>query len=241
MSVHGVESDKMLLQDCLADLVTKKIFTQSEPPRWIMLLSHFNVVLLDRSKWNEKRFLRFDLPEILGRREASTLRAVAALLSRDSTCPQDGICLLDTLDESSHKHAFAVSEDLKYAVREAVELIGNEAVHYLRNVKEGIYGKEYSDKLTRECLRYLYRLLFLFYVEARPDLGYAQMKSEEYRTGYSLESLRDLELVPLTTDESRNAFFIHESLQILFNLVFNGFSPQQLATTSGKPSFVCSR
>ncbi|NLJ28940.1 MAG: class I SAM-dependent DNA methyltransferase [Deltaproteobacteria bacterium] len=234
---NGVESDKMLLQDCLADLVTKKIFTQSEPPRWIMLLSHFNVVLLDRSKWNEKRFLRFDLPEILGRREASTLRAVAALLSRDSTCPQDGICLLDTLDESSHKHAFAVSEDLKYAVREAVELIGNEAVHYLRNVKEGIYGKEYSDKLTRECLRYLYRLLFLFYVEARPDLGYAQMKSEEYRTGYSLESLRDLELVPLTTDESRNAFFIHESLQILFNLVFNGFSPQQLATTSGKPVF----
>lgn len=235
---NGVESDKMVLQDCLADLVTKKIYTQSEPPRWIMLLSHFNVVLLDRSKWNEKRFLRFDLPEILGRREASTLRAVAALLSRDSTCPQDGICLLDTLDESSHKHAFAVSEDLKYAVREAVELIGNEAVHYLRNVlKEGIYGKEYSDKLTRECLRYLYRLLFLFYVEARPDLGYAQMKSEEYRTGYSLESLRDLELVPLTTDESRNGFFIHESLQILFNLVFNGFSPQQLATTSGKPVF----
>jgi len=63
------------------------------------------------------------------------------------------------------------------------------------------------------------------------------MKSEEYRTGYSLESLRDLELVPLTTDESRNGFFIHESLQLLFNLVFNGFSPQQLATTAGKPIF----
>ncbi|GKT10530.1 N-6 DNA methylase [Desulforhabdus sp. TSK] len=234
----GIESDKMVLQDCLADLITKKIFTQTEPPRWIMLMSHFNVVLLDRSKWNEKRFLRFDLPEILGRREVSTLRAVAALLSMDSTRPQDGICLLDTLDENSHKHAFSVSEDLKYAVREAVELIGNEAVHYLRNVlKEGIYGKKYSDKLTRECLRYLYRLLFLFYVEARPDLGYAQMKSEEYRTGYSLESLRDLELVPLTTAESRNGFFIHESLQILFNLVFSGFSPQQLATTAGKPIF----
>ncbi|MGC8490205.1 MAG: Eco57I restriction-modification methylase domain-containing protein [Syntrophobacteraceae bacterium] len=234
----GIELEKMLLQDRLADLVAKKIFTQSEPPRWIMLMSHFDVILLDRSKWNEKRFLRFDLPEILGRRESSTLRAVAALLSRDSTCPEDGICLLDTLAENSHKHAFAVSEDLKYAVREAVELIGNEAVHYLRNVlKEGVYGKEYSDRLTEECLRYLYRLLFLFYVEARPDLGYAQMKSEEYRTGYSLESLRDLELVQLTTDEARNGFFIHESLQILFDLVFKGFRPQQLAATAGKPVF----
>ncbi len=234
----GIEPDKMVLQDCLADLVTKKIFTQSEPPRWIMLMSPFDVVLLDRSKWNEKRFLRFDLPEVLGRRESSTLRAVAALLSRDSTCPEDGVCLLDTLAENSHKHAFAVSEDLKYAVREAVELIGNEAVHYLRNVlKEGIYGKDYSDRLTGECLRYLYRLLFLFYVEARPDLGYARMKSEEYRTGYSLESLRDLELVQLTTDESRNGFFIHESLQILFDLVFKGFRPLQLAATAGKPVF----
>ena len=53
------------------------------------------------------------------------------------------------------------------------------------------YGKDLADQITRECLRYLYRLLFLFYVEAREELGYAPMQSEEYRTGYSLESLRD--------------------------------------------------
>ena len=73
-----------------------------------------------------------------------------------------------------------------------MELIGNEAVWYLREVlKEGVYGKDLADEITRECLRYLYRLLFLFYVEAREELGYAPMKSDEYRTGYSLESLRD--------------------------------------------------
>ena len=46
----------------------------------------------------------------------------------------------------------------------------------------------------------MYRLLFLFYIEARPDLGYAPMDSETYRKGYSLEHLRDLELVRLTIE-----------------------------------------
>jgi hypothetical protein len=55
-----------------------------------------------------------------------------------------------------------------------VELLGNEAVWYLREVlKEGVYGKDLAEQLTRECLRHLYRLLFLFYVEAREELGYA--------------------------------------------------------------------
>ena len=35
----------------------------------------------------------------------------------------------------------------------------------------------------------MYRLLFLFYIEARPDLGFAPMKSEAYRKGYSLEGV----------------------------------------------------
>jgi len=42
--------------------------------------------------------------------------------------------LLDNLDDSSHKHAFEVSTDLKYALRECIELIANEAIHYKRHV-----------------------------------------------------------------------------------------------------------
>lgn len=34
------------------------------------------------------------------------------------------------------------------------------------------------DELSRECLRYMYRLLFLFYIEARPELGYAPMTAK---------------------------------------------------------------
>jgi hypothetical protein len=233
-----VEEKDRLLDAPVSELVTTHIFAQAEPPRWLLVLNFHSLVLIDRSKWNEKRFLRFDFAEILSRKEASTLKAMAALLHRDSLSPDDGTPLLDTLDENSHKHAFEVSEDLKYSVREAIELLGNEAVWFLRNQrKKGVFGEsETAEKLdpaqlTRESLRYLYRLLFVLYIEARPELGYAPIrKSEQYAKGYSLESLRDLELVPLTTDESRNGYFIHESVRILFTLISDGFNTKPATT-----------
>jgi type II restriction/modification system DNA methylase subunit YeeA len=208
----------------MEELITRQVFGRTEPPRWVMLVSFSQLLLLDRTKWHEKRLLRFDLREILDRREQTTLQAATALLHKDSICPSDGIPLLDTLDENSHKHAFAVSEDLKYSLRKAIELLGNEAVYYLREVrKEKVYDKEgMAGNLTRECLRYMYRLLFLFYIEARPELGYLPNKSEQYRKGYALESLRDLEMVQLSSEESKNRFFLHESIKILFQLLYEG-------------------
>ncbi|MBE9546431.1 MAG: class I SAM-dependent DNA methyltransferase, partial [Proteobacteria bacterium] len=222
-----------ILDLSLEEIVTHQIFGRKEPPRWVILTNNTQLLLLDRTKWHEKRLLRFDIREILDRRETSTLQAMAALLHRDSICPKDGMPLLDTLDENSHKHAFSVSEDLKYSLRKAIELLGNEAVLYLgEKVHEKIYGRDMAEQLTRECLRYMYRMLFLFYIEARPELGYLPDKSEEYRKGYSLESLRDLEMIQLTTDESKNGFFLHESIKLLFDLLYYGFQhkPMQLST-----------
>ena len=227
----GMEAGADILETTIEDLITRQVFGRTEPPRWVILASDAQLLLLDRSKWNEKRLLRFDLKEIFGRREPSTLQAMAALIHRDSVCPAEGLCLLDSLDENSHKHAFAVSEDLKYALREAIELIGNEAVWYLREKRrKGVFtGEEKLDpkQLTLECLRYMYRLLFLFYIEARPELGYAPMKADAYRLGYSLETLRDIELAQLTTEESRSGTFLHESLQLLFDMIYRGFPPAE--------------
>jgi hypothetical protein len=113
------------------DLINDVIFKQHEPPRWVLLLSDRQCILIDRYKWLQNRLLRFDLDEILGRKDNSTLKATAALLHGQSLIPNQGSSLLDNLDENSHKHAFGVSEDLKYALREAIELIGNEAVQQL--------------------------------------------------------------------------------------------------------------
>ncbi|MFT5410042.1 MAG: hypothetical protein ACI9NC_002769 [Verrucomicrobiales bacterium] len=208
------------------DILSKDIYGLDEPPRWALFVSLGQIVLCDRMKWAERRFLSFDLREIFNRRDDPSFRAAAALLHRDSTCPTDGLSLLDGLDESSHKHAFAVSEDLKLAVVASIEDIANEAVWYIRNVrKEGVFNEpdqKLEQELTRGCLRYLYRLLFCFYLEARPELGYLPVKSEEYLKGYSIESLRDLEMIELETDEMRDGFFLHDSIKTLFRLIYDG-------------------
>ena len=223
-----------LLDEDWERIITRRVFSQNRPPRWLLLLSFSQLVLIERGKWAHSRLLRFDFEEILGRAqraEDATLKATAALLHRSSLLPGEGAQpLLDGLDENSHRHAFAVSTDLKYAMRESIELIGNEAIRYLRKVShERVYNLDdhLADKLGLECVRYMYRLLFLFYIEARPELGYAPLNSDAYRAGYSLERLRDLELVQLATEESRNGFHLHESIETLFRLIREGFDGHQ--------------
>ena len=224
---HGeAPPPESILGETWSDIITRRVFGQRHPARWVMLLSPSQVLLLERGKWTHNRLLRFVFDEILGRRETPTLQATAALLHRESLVPAEGMSLLDGLDDNSHRHAFAVSADLKHALRESIELIGNEAIRYLREVrKERVYrlDDKLAGKLGQEALRYMYRLLFLFYIEARPELGYAPVDSEAYRRGYSLEHLRDLELVRLTGDESLNGWYIHESVQTLFRLIRDGF------------------
>jgi hypothetical protein len=214
------------LRTPIVELVTQGLFAMDEPPRWVLIVNASQIILIDRSKWPQKRMLRFELDEILSRKDTDTLKAVTALLHRRSTCPNEGFSLLDTFDENSHKHAFKVSEDLKYALRESIELLGNEAIRYTKDVKRtGVFGEDKidEDQLTSECLRYMYRLLFLFYIEARPELGFAPMKSDEYLKGYSVEHLRDLETVELRSERAKNGFYIHQSLEKLFGLVFDGY------------------
>ena len=228
LQFHGeAPPPEALLRETWNDVITRRVFGQDHPPRWLLVLSFSRVLLIERGKWTHNRLLRFDLDEILGRREDATLKAAAALLHRDCLLPADGQSLLDSLDENSHKHAFAVSEDLKYALRESIELIGNEAIRYLREVlRDKLYDRTddaLAGQLGLECLRYMYRLLFLFYIEARPDLGYAPLDSETYRKGYSLEHLRDLELVRLTSEESLDGYYLHHAVQTLFGLIRDGF------------------
>src|SRR5690606_38824228 len=131
-----------------------------------------------------------------------------ALLHRETLAPESGTSLVDTLNDSSHKHAYEVSEDLKGALRDSIERIGNEAIRYRTEVsKKKVYGEEIDgQQLAIECIRYMYRILFMLYIEARPELGYAPMGSEAYQLGYSFERLRDLEMLELDTPEAREGF-----------------------------------
>ena len=213
-----------------ADLLSDTVFGADQPPRYVLLLGVEEWLLLDRYKWPNNRALRFNWGDILDRKDADTLKACAALLHKDSLAPGEGNSLLESLDENAHKHAFGVSEDLKYALREAIELLGNEASSQLEakaiGSRKSVYSGEYkldAGELSLECLRMVYRLLFMFYIEARPELGYVPIqKSEVYLKGYSLESLRELELQPLPTQQAREGSYFDQTLRRLFTLVANG-------------------
>jgi hypothetical protein len=205
-------------------VITERVFGQDTPPRWVLAVSRDELLLIDRQKWAASRLLSFDLGVLLGERDPSALLAAATLLHREHTCPGSGSPLLDELDENSHRHAYEVSADLKYALRESIELLGNEAVWFLKQQREGVFkGRIDPNQLSRECLRYMYRLLFLFYIEARPDLGYAPMGSDVYRLGYSLDNLRGLESARPETEEDENTHYLSTSLARLFELIWNGY------------------
>jgi hypothetical protein len=153
--------------------------------------------------------------------------------------------LHDRLEEKSHKLAHGVSEILQFAVREAIELLANEWINLRREASlsyTALTARESPDgqprEVTAEDLRHealvtVYRLLFVFYAEARGDeLGILPVTDDYYRLGYSLEALRDLELVELTPSAEAGTYF-HQHLQRIFSLVHDGFNVEENPT--GEP------
>lgn len=113
---------------------------------------------------------------------------------------------------------------MRSALRECVEILGNEVIHdWICNKGRSIDEID-AGELTVQALRYMYRLLFLLFIEAKPSLGYAPMKSDIYRTGYSLDSLRDIaEQMRGRMDEAGDSTYLADTLRRLDDLVFNGY------------------
>ena len=209
--INGMEVDVPL-----ARLIGEGYFQQS-PPRWILVVSLDHLILWDRLKWAGQQALRFNWADLYASRDTrvAIFQLMAMLLSRNSLVPGGGDSpVADWLDERSRSHAQGVSGSLKYALRTAVELLGNEYVQHDPDVN--------AEELTVECLRYMYRLLFLFTVEARQQLGYLPMKARLYREGFALEKLRELEMMPLNEENAAEGVFMHETLMLLFDLVYTG-------------------
>lgn len=212
------------------DLANKILYNLAEPPRFLLFVSGTQIALIDRNKWNEKRYLQFELDEIFARREESTFQALSVLLHKESLCPDDGKVLLDALDENSQKNASGVSQDLKYALRECIELLGNEVLYDMAHNKGRDLNADPVDagQLTLECLRYMYRMLFVLFIESRPELGYAPIKSQSYYSAYSLESLRDI--AEHVRDDIQNVgegTFLCETLSKLYGLIYSGYPEKE--------------
>lgn len=197
-------------------------------PGYILLLAGNELYLLHFEKWFKGSYLRIKLEDLFDeaslRKEYYQLFHV--LLSKPSLAPEADILLLDQLDEDSHKSAYAVTKDLKEGIIHAVELLANEALHYKKQVLKEEFDESddaFEQAMKDDCLTMVYRLLFVFYAESRPDLGILPMNDQVYEKGYSLDMLRELEQVQLNSESARNGYFFHESLSHLFHLLNNGY------------------
>lgn len=216
-------------------------FTVDDPPRHVLLFAGATLVLCARDSWPEGRFLAVDFDLALGRNDIKAkgeLDTIAALFSSDALVPgETGEAIIDELGTSSLKQAVGVSADLREGVRRSVEVVANEIVTQRLAKNLAVYNEpDIARRLTRESLRFLYRILFLLYAEARPDLGIVPSLAEGYRDGYGLDRLRELALTELTTSHATVGTHLHDSLDVLFELVNDGYHhefAQQQFTESG--------
>jgi hypothetical protein len=202
-------------------------------PRFVLLLCGGVILLADRQAWNEGRYLAVNLDGALERNDRAQqgeLATIAALFSLDMLRPgeNDTSRAIDALLKSSGDNAAGVSSELRYGLQRSVEIIANEVLHRMADPKNDVTPADiespkipFSRELTREALRYLYRVLFLLYAEARPELGILPADDGSYEAGYSMARLRELveRDEELVEEEAKNGFHLFQSLDVLFNKV----------------------
>ncbi|MFY0624140.1 MAG: N-6 DNA methylase [Pelagimonas sp.] len=209
-----------LLERTIESILAEGVFEIADGPRHVLVLGLSQIVLIDKRKWPARSVLRFDFQEIFARSDRDTLTVMACLISLEARVPEQGSPISDRLEEEAQRNANAVTTSLKRTVRDAIELLGQEVLTVTGGKNKDVWID--GPELSRECLRYMYRLLFLFYAEANPRLNLLDLKNPIYATGYSLETLRDLESVPLRTTADREGTFLWESLQRTLTLLYTG-------------------
>jgi hypothetical protein len=222
-------AEKRLVR-CPADAVSE-LFATDDPPRWVLVAAGRIVLLAERSRWAEGRFLAVELDTALERndtRKAGEIETIASLFSADVLVPDSGQAVIDDLVDKSHRHAVGVSKELREGIRQSIEILANEVIEQRLELSRQRHDVRYAGEqvdprqLTTQCLRYLYRLLVLLYAESRPELGIVPVDDEVYVGGYSLDRLRELILVELDTDDGRDGSHLDQSLRGLFALVNDG-------------------
>jgi hypothetical protein len=134
--------------------------------------------------------------------------------------------------EESVKHTVGVSQDLREGVRLSIEIIANDVVTRRRRAGLPALPADQAQVLAKQSLRFLYRILFLLYAEASPELKVVPAGAAEYEQGYSLDRLRDLTLASLSTERDEYGTHLYESLAVLFRLVDQGHGIETSAADS---------
>lgn len=212
--------------------VTKAVsaaFRTAEPPAFVVVQAGQWVLLAEAQRWAEGRYLAVDLLVVTERRDdkrGGELDRAAAILGRQALLPDaDGNIWWTGVLEDSVKHTVGVSKDLREGIRLSIEIIANDVVR--RRAERGLSLDEIdAQQLAKHSLRFLYRILFLLYAEASPEMRVLPSGAPEYGEGYGLDRLRELTLTELVSSTARSGTHLYESLAKLFHLVDRGHHPR---------------
>lgn len=203
----------------------------SPAPGFALVLAGHHMLLTEQERWAEGRFIDIDLGLLLDRgdpKRGGAVERALACMSHPAIAPgPDGTTWFSEVLEASVKHTESVSEDLREAVRTSIEILANEVVDRRRALGYAPLQADQAQLLARQSLRYLYRILFLLYAEASPELQVVPTGATEYEAGYSLDRLRDLALVDVHA--KADGTHLYESLQVLFRLIDAGHNEAPLA------------
>ncbi|WP_415395267.1 Eco57I restriction-modification methylase domain-containing protein [Rhodococcus globerulus] len=205
-----------------------EVFHTDEPPAFVVVQAGQWLLLAEAERWAEGRYLAVDLLVVAERRHEARggeIDRALAIFGRQSLVPDaDGNIWWTGVLEDSVKHTVGVSKDLREGIRLSIELIANEVVNRRAEQNltlDGINGQE----LAKHSLRFLYRILFLLYAEASPEMRVLPTGAPEYGEGYGLDRLRELTLTELVSPQAQSGTHLYESLATLFRLVDSGHTP----------------
>nr|WP_276549948.1 DNA methyltransferase [Brachybacterium muris] len=223
---EGTEDEQRLTS---VPQVLSALAISKDAPEFLLVLAGRFAVLTSAQLWPQGRYLVADLQTIAERNDlkrGGEVERMLAALSADSLAPDANsqIWWAATVQESID-NAVGVSEDLRDGVRESIEIIANEVIR--RREAKGLdpLPQHQAQPLALQSLRYLYRILFLLYAEASPELGVLPTGAPEYQAGYSVDRLRDLTQREVPLDAAHGTY-LYSSLQILFDLINKGHHPK---------------
>lgn len=216
--------------------VTKAVsaaFRADEPPAFVVVQAGQWMLLAEAQRWAEGRHLAVDLLVVTERRDdrrGGELDRAAAILGRQALLPDaDGNIWWTGVLDDSVKHTVGVSKDLREGIRLSIEIIANDVVRRRSDRDLSLDGID-AQQLAKHSLRFLYRILFLLFAEASPEMRVLPSGAPEYGEGYGLDRLRELTLTELVSPTAKSGTHLYESLAKLFHLVDRGHHPQTSVT-----------
>ncbi|MDF2467664.1 MAG: putative type restriction enzyme methylase subunit [Rhodococcus erythropolis] len=204
-------------------------FRADDPPGFVVVQAGQWVLLAEAQRWAEGRYLAVDLLVVTERREekrGGEIDRAVAILGRQALVPDaDGNIWWAGVLEDSVKHTVGVSKDLREGIRLSIEIIANDVVR--RREAKGLPLDDIDgQQLAKHALRFLYRILFLLFAEASPELRVLPSGAPEYGEGYGLDRLRELTLTELVSPTAKSGTHLYQSLATLFRLVDKGHAPR---------------